>query len=195
MTPLFISFYTPDYEADVVRMMKSLDEHDLNYQVEVMEDLGGWHANCAHKPKFIWDMMDAHPGRDLVWIDADAVVRSRPAIFESKLGCDIGAVRFDHPRMKKRHEILSGTVFVRPTVGARRLVDRWIELCEEHPNRWDQRCLRDALGELVPDKVRWLQLPVSYAYINGMFEVMFPKTEPVIEHFQHSREMRKAGRL
>jgi len=82
MRTVVVSYYTPDYEADAKRLIESLDKFHVEHHVEPMEDRGGWFANCAFKPIFLWDRMNRFYGRPVCWVDADAVVRKEPVLFD-----------------------------------------------------------------------------------------------------------------
>jgi len=187
MKPVYVSFYTPDYEDCAIDLMMSLETFGLSSDVQAFKDLGTWLKNCAAKPKYIWQMMSKHEGHPIVWIDADAVVRRRPELFDS-MEADLGVVRYEWPA-PKRVEILSGTVYVANNIKAHRLVDAWIEECADKPDIWDQKCLENAM-ERIEEKVKVTYLPISYAFISDTHRKKFPGVEPVIEHFQRSRRTR-----
>lgn len=178
MNPIYVSFYTPDYAEHAARLKESLDAFGLDYDLRPWIAIDSWIRNCAQKPSFIRGRL-RECQRAIVWIDADAVVRKRPS-FEFP---DVDIAIYGDAR-----EVRSGTVFVANTMAARYLLDRWTELCAANPNEWDQRMLSRAIGE-VP--VRLGTLDVSHCFIFDTDRERHPGVEPVIEHFQASRTLKR----
>ena len=48
-----------------------------------IEDLGDWYANVNFKSTFIRRMLDEHPDKAVVWLDADSIVWEYPALFDT----------------------------------------------------------------------------------------------------------------
>ena len=192
MKPLFISYYTPDYKARALALMRSLRRHGLDFEVEPIEEKGSWQADSQFKAKFIWEKMAQHydhtlcKGRPLVWIDADAEVLLYPAAFEH-VEADLMVCEFKNDGMNKI-ELLSGTVYFKNNVRSHRVVDAWIEECNANPKMWDQKTLRRALDRFTEDGLRVAWLPVSYCYIYDTHKQLYPEMEPVICHYQESRQ-------
>lgn len=185
--PLFVSFYTPEYEVAAANLVKSLRKFKLHYRVVRMLDRGSWQANCHIKPGFIWGMIEAHPGRPIVWVDADAEIIKPPTLFtEEPFSGDVGICRWQRP--DARPETLSGTVYFKGTPNSARVVDRWIEACQESPEIWDQVLLERAVDR-VPEAVVEI-LPLEYCWIFDTFRKLYPTRWPVIEHHQLSRKTR-----
>src|SRR4051812_41232626 len=121
MKPIFISFFTDGngYEAEAKELLKTLRSFELDSDVRRVNNTGDWTRNCGRKAAYILLMMAAHPGRPLVWVDADARIRRQPSHFETLDGCDFAA------HWKDGHELLSGTMYWGPTAGATRLAEAW----------------------------------------------------------------------
>jgi hypothetical protein len=187
--PVYTAFYTPDYAHVVKRLIASLNAHGLKHDIQKMEDTGRWVTNCAKKARFVWEMMDKYPKSKIIWVDADAVVHGRPVLIEQALeDWDFAVTKYSWTKLD-RYEILSGTVGVAPTVGARKVVDRWIEECEMNTSRWDQKSLRAAVERSTDARIFFM--PISYCFISDTHRWEFPHVEPVIEHFQESRRTRR----
>lgn len=184
MNPLFVSYFTrgSPYEAEAAALSESLHEFRIPNCIEGVTPLGSWEKNCAYKPTFIGRMMDAHPGRPIVWIDADARLRRFPDLF-GKLSCDVAFHR-------KSGELLSGTLYFAPTKASRGIVERWQKSCAEDSRAWDQHCLQSVVQENLPGAV-FGELPASYVSI---FDAHMCD-EPVIEHMQRSRKLKKHANL
>lgn len=177
MTPLYVSFYTPDYAGEAAELVATLDAHGLEYVVTAMPSAGNWVANCGRKPYCIRSAMALYPGRPIIWLDADARVRQYPALFDG-LDCDFAA------HWRHGTELLSGTLYFNPTAAALSLVDAWIREQDRRRGEWDQRVLADVVAGMTGLKT--LDLPWGYCRIFDGKE----QGEPVIEHMQASRRFR-----
>jgi Nucleotide-diphospho-sugar transferase len=192
--PLFISCYTPDYETRAKSLMRSLRRCKLDFEVEPIAELGSWQKNSQFKSKFIWKKLTEHFDRNLgigqpiVWIDADAEILSYPVEFDH-LESDIGVCEFKHTG-RDLTEMLSGTIYFKNNLMSHRVVDKWIETCGENPEKWDQKCLRIAVDHFATQGLRVTFLPITYCFIHDTHKEMFPEAEPVIVHFQESRQAR-----
>jgi hypothetical protein len=178
VAPIYISFYTLDlhYSQHAAELIKTLDAFNLPMDiVPVTPVFGSWEHTCSYKPTFILNMMEKHAGRSLVWLDADARVRRRPILFDTKLDLDHD-IAFHR---RNGIELLSGTLYLAPS--CLKLVHAWQKECQNSPQQWDQLSLEVALRQ-VPVKV--FNLPASYCQI---FDTMAGAGEPVIEHLQASR--------
>lgn len=180
-----VSYYTRDtrYELEAKKLMESLEKLGLPFEVEVIDSLGSWQKNTQYKAVFIRKMMDKHD-EDIVFLDADCVVRKHPELFETI--AEKGEIDFAvHYFMGK--QLASGTMYFAncPIVAA--LVDSWIEANEQNPNAFDQKTLQDLLKSGW-DNLRVLVLPPEYCKI---FDLMADVKDPVIEHFQASRRCKE----
>lgn len=187
--PVFVSFYTDAYERLADNLREGLVRYGLPYRIQRREDQGSWVQNCAYKPKYLWQMLNAYPDRAIVWLDADAELLASPDVFRGRLECDVAVHYHRRPNRNRSLEVLSGTVYLAPTYKARLLVDRWVEECEMHPGTWDQRALQRALGGV--EGLDVLDLPVEYVFIHDTHREQYPKKQPVILHRQHSRVVRR----
>lgn len=181
MQPLFCSFFTPSYADEAAGLVESLDAFGLRHDVVGVPSLGKWEKNCGYKPSFLLGMMDKWPGCPLVWLDADARVRKPPTLFDS-LDCDVAF------HLRRGSELLSGTLFIGPTSGGRRVLTRWKTECAFFPDKWDQLCLQIALDTL--DGIKVEILPGAYTRI---FDASDMGEEICIEHRQASRRLRSTA--
>lgn len=189
---LYVSFYTPDYAGVAHRLKVSLQMFGLDHHVIEIPDRGRWVDNCAFKPEFILREMWEDP-RPVVWIDADAVVRSVPWAFEHEprgpVEPDARICTYIWKRVR-RPEVLSGTLYFSGGLGSKRLLELWIELQQKNPDMWDQRTLALAMDVARDMNITIENLPFEYVYIHDFHKTEWPEATPVIEHFQHSRETR-----
>jgi hypothetical protein len=183
--PLFIGFHTPDrnYPQYAQQMKASVESHGFECIVEErpsylsvgLPEPGTWVLNTSIKPFFIRDMRVRYPDRDLIYLDADAVMQHPPSLLLREQGFDFAAP-FYEGRMKC-WDICSCVLFFRATPAADTLLDIW---CQEQKKRidgmlkghlahrwrwcWDEKTLTDVLP-LVPGLV-WTHLPWTYAKVS-----------------------------
>jgi hypothetical protein len=177
-SPIFISFYTAPYTDHAFGLVASLEAFGLVHDVRLLESGGSWIANVNRKAPFILTMMRRHPGRKLVWLDADARVRQYPGLFDT-LDCDFAA------HWRHGAELLSGTMFFSGSDASRRLCETWHRRCVRFSDVWDQVNLQDVLADR--GALRLEDLPASYTAIFDDAK-MGPA---VIEHLQASRQLRR----
>lgn len=188
--PLFVSFYTEKtgYQREAWRLMESLHRLGLEYDIQGIPDAGGWHQNVRMKPTYLLQMLRQHPDRDIVWVDADAVVHTFPEAFKDFKG-SVGAHTInweDHPNVRKTHtELLSGTIYLKNKDSVHDLVKEWIKVSSENPKLVDQVTLRMVLKGSQPNFYK--NIPATYCQI---FDSMALAGDPVIEHYQASRRLK-----
>lgn len=174
-----ISYYTPNYAKVSENLTKSLQKLTVPFLVQPIDDQGSWDANCHYKPKFILEQLQDEDA--VVWTDADSVVNAEPLLFYD-LDCDIAFHRF------KGKELLSGTVYFKNNYQTMKLLHKWIELNDLFPNSFDQRNLD--LAVLSMDSLKIYDLPPEYCCIFDLSREYHGGMNPVIEHFQASRQYR-----
>lgn len=180
MPPLYVSFFAgTGYAQEAAGLTKSLDAFGLPHDVRELPDAGQWEMNCSRKAAFIISMRQQHPGRSLVWLDADARVIRPPTLFD-ELTCDFAA------HWKDEIELLSGTMFWGATDQAGELLELWMRDCGKSPTEWDQKVLQRIINS---EPSRWTieRLPASYTAI---FDAEM-SANPVIEHRQASRRLKR----
>jgi len=183
--PVFVNFYTTGrgYEDHAARLADSLNRLGSVIDQEALEYPGSWAKAQALKPAFLQRKLAEHFPHPIIWIDADAIVRQRPVLFyewaDKQNGPDVGV------HYKDGEECLSGTIWLNQGERTRKLVARWVKLQDANPEEWDQRLLEHLISEDECLKVE--QLPATYCQI---FDSMKNAGEPVIEHFQHSRQVK-----
>jgi hypothetical protein len=186
--PIFVTFATPDYAAESKRLIASFKRFGLEYFSESFMDTGRWVTNCGHKPIFLKEMMVKYPDRAVVWVDADAEVKKEPReLLTMPSWADVGACRYTWKKGRKT-ELLSGTIYLKNNEIAHDVVDEWVKTQRRAPQLWDQVTLDEVLRRL--RHVLFYALPVEYCFITDFHRDENPGIEPVIEHYQKSREMR-----
>jgi hypothetical protein len=186
MMPLVVSFYTvaSGYEAEAREMVASARKFDLRCDVRGERDLGDWRLNCGMKPAYIRNRMLDHPGRPLLWVDADGRFRKKPELFKH-LDCDFAA------HWRHGSELLSGTLLFNATENAWQLAQAWVKAQAENPRELDQRTLSAVVSSGVVPGLKVYRLPPAYTRI---FDGSDMGPEIVIEHMQASRRLAKHDR-
>lgn len=198
---VMVSFFTIDtpYEKEVKNLIKSLEALKLDYYIEGIEDLGGWVMNTQYKPVLIERALKMS-GKPVVCVDADAIVKKHPKLFESMKDIDFAAYFPNSMRDRDKElfpgidfimdRLLSGTVYFNYTDGAFRLLEMWKMRCLEDNRTIDQNLLLDCVKSL-KDEILIKPLPLSYCQI---YDIVRNKGAAVIEHFQASRRHRNTIR-
>lgn len=192
--PIVVSFYTEGtgYQMEAYRLMESLHRFGWEYDVRPVPNMGGWKKNNDYKPRFIGEMLKAHPGRDVVWVDADAVMMAYPEELVNR-ECDFGCHVVEWWKYPGREswtgkkEYLGGTVYVGNTRAGRKLVRDWVGYLASNPTLTDQQAMGKVVEAVDRDKVKVWEMPAAYCQI---FDSMAAAGEPVIEHTQASRRLK-----
>jgi len=182
MNYIIISMYTPDevyFEAQK-KLVESLNQFKLFYKIYEIEDKGNWHLNTNQKAETILKAMQEFPDLNIVWIDADALVKKKPTLF-SRIKKDIGYYRLPN----RNNELLSGTLFLKNSYDMQILVSSWINQ-NNSSELWEQKNLDSVLKN--NPQISVFELPASYCKI---FDNSFQKdAEDIIVHYQASRKLR-----
>ncbi len=194
----FFTINTP-YEKEVKNLIQSLEGLKLDYYIEGIEDLGGWVMNTQYKPILIEKTLKMF-GKPVICVDADAIVKKYPKLFEKMKNIDFAAYFPNSMRDKDKElfpgvnfitdRLLSGTVYFNYTDGAFRLLDMWKMKCLEDNRTIDQNLLLGCVKSL-KDEILIRPLPLSYCQI---YDIVRDKDAAVIEHFQASRRHRNTIR-
>lgn len=182
---LVVSFYTlgTGYEREInERLVPSLRAHGLGHEVVGIESRGSWGLNIFQKAYVIADMLRKHPSRNIVWLDADAVVVRYPDLFDTT-DCDFGC----HFRYGRK--LSSGTMFLRNNEKVADLVSHWVQVIEARGGD-TSKTEQQLLLEILPahTDLRIGRFPLEYSTIFDGEQT----AEPVIVHYQASRRF-KAG--
>lgn len=192
MNVRLISFYTPGaYELHAQQLQESAKAVGLEVHARKIEGLSGWHHAVCSKPIFILQELSSCTEDGILWVDADARFRVRPdtSILE---GIDFASCLFQRNK-NTPVEMLTGTLYFRNTPEVLHFVERWCintrkwkQASQDTP---EQHSLRETF-QAYKDKVRFLDLPKEWVYIEPDFEKLYPDVTPIISHLQASRTLR-----
>lgn len=183
------AFYTPNYLEQITSLKRSLEAQGISHFFKRYERAATWEATTRLKPVFVDHCLGRFPDKDILYLDADAVVR-KPLTFFEGLQSDISLL-FHPTKVGRTHylRISAGTVFVRNTEGGRRFATLWKD-AERHCHALtvDEDMVYMAFADMAGVSIA--VLPPTYYKIFDK-----PGSEPVIEHFQASRKQFKWRRL
>jgi len=186
--PYIITAYYTDngpYPSAAQRLIKSLKQFNLVYEITSIKDLGDWYKNTQYKPVFLQEKLKKFYPYSIVYVDIDAVICRNPILFnqlDDMSHVNIAVHVLDHSQRKRKNnppELLSGTIYLKNTKETSIIMLEWIKECEKNPKLWDQRAL-----DIVLKDRDFYYLPEEYCCI---FDYMSDVFSPVIVHYQASR--------
>lgn len=186
MNYIVVGYYTVDtlYQDKAQVLKESLARFNVPHDIIGVKNLGDWYKNTCYKPTFLKEMLCKHYPLPIIYVDVDAEFMAYPDLFDTFEG-DIGVYVFDRSEYRKSahgFEVLSGTIFLRNNDKVFDIVEKWEIECKANPRVWDQKSLEKVLDG------HYSLLPGEYCKI---FDRMSFIIEPIIVHYQASREVRK----
>lgn len=194
----FVSEGTP-YE-DIINkyLLKSCQKLGLPLQIAHSVNCNNWYRNVAEKPLIIRNILSTMDDDTcLVFLDADCTIEKYPILFEKiPEEYDIAFhmldwnVWYGYKQPKPVTELLTGTMFFRNRPLVKQLCMEWYETAKI-TNVWEQKILEKIIKKY--KDLRIYQLPLEYIYMNKRPRGQEPlvKLDPVIIHYQKSRELKK----
>ena len=173
--PIFVNFYTGDngYEKVVPNLIDSLNKFNLPYYiVEINSNGDKWEKICQQKPYVLLHVMNKYPIKNVVWVDADAVIEKLPKEF-LKIKKDIGTCYIGK-------NLASGTIFFKNNKICKKIINDWINENNKSNKTWDQVTLDKVLNKTYKNHIH--TLPNSYI---GIFN-----KNAVISQWQFSRNVK-----
>lgn len=140
-------FYTDSYRSHALNLKESLDKFNLNYYFKEVEDAGYWEANTRIKPHFILECLKKFPNKNILYLDADALVK-KPLDYFNTIDADVAFYKTKGlPGMS--HDYLASTMFFSNTANTINLVEQWItEQVDGKQTQVDQDSLDVAMEKL-----------------------------------------------
>lgn len=181
-------FYTDSYRDHALSLKQSLDAFDLNYYFKEVADAGYWEANTRIKPHFILECLEQFPDKDVLYLDADALVK-KPLDYFNHITADVAFYKTKGmPGMS--HDYLASTMFFSNTPNTIKLVKQWIaEQVDGKRTQVDQDSLDVAMDKLGDN--------LTVEALNPGYIKIFDKDydgEVYIEQYQASRGQTKLKR-
>ncbi|MBU5615884.1 hypothetical protein KPY62_01950 [Psychrobacter sp. TAE2020] len=181
-------FYTDSYLNHALALKQSLDDFGLNYYFKQVDDAGYWEANTRIKPHFILQCLQQFPNKNILYLDADALVK-KPLDYFNHITTDVAFYKTKGmPGMS--HDYLASTMYFSNTLNTIRLVEQWIEeQVDGKRTQVDQDSLDTAMEKLADT--------LSVEPLNPGYIKIFDKDydgEIYIEQFQASRGQTKLKR-
>jgi len=187
MVPI-VSFFTTDtpYEQEAIEMERSARNVGLkNIHIYPISNRGSWEANCQAKSQVLLQAVASLRRRPFFYVDADARFERLPQIAPYLLSSDFGAHMF------RGKELLSGTLWVNPTVKTIMLLSDWTIQCRKQPGVWDQKILQQVLKQR-EGLIDFVDLPPEYTWIHDLSARVYGhRKEVVIKHYQASRRYKR----
>ena len=175
------AFYTPNYLPQLLSLKASLEAHGINHYFKLYERAATWEATTRIKAQFVKHCLEKFPARDVLYVDADAVVRQHPSFIDT-IKTDI-ALLF-HPVKARRHPMMRvslGTFFIRNTGGGRKFANLW---ASQEAIAKLTTCDDDMIIAVF-DQLTGVSMTVLPRTYYKVFDQ--PGEDPVFEHFQASR--------
>lgn len=185
---LVCCFYTDSYSDHALSLKKSLDDFNLNYHFKQVEDAGYWEANTRIKPHFILECLQQFPNKNVLYLDADAVVK-QPLNYFNKIVSDI-AVYHTKRAQGMSHNYLTGTIFLKNNPVTRGFLAQWCTLQSDCKDTIVDQDSFDHAMEISNLLLAVQDLPLGYIKI---FDKDY-EGEVYIEQFQASRGQTKLKR-
>lgn len=189
---MVVSYFTKNtgYAREIQNLIRSAKQFNLPIDIEGVANLKDWQKNTHFKARVIRQMMDKHPDKSIIFVDADAVFKRDPMLFPI-VDADIGICFRDYRRFpsagrKEGKEFLSGTIYFANNEKTRNLVDQWIKLNSARSTVWEQKNLFHVIQSNI-GKIKIFEFPATYCQI---FDSMRNAGSPVVQHMQASRKFR-----
>jgi hypothetical protein len=185
--PIIIAYYTlgTSYEAEIDKLKQSLLQHNLEFDIEGLPNLGTWDANTKYKPNFILRMLRKHR-RPVFYLDADSIMCKYPhEFFSIDPETDFGCCYF-HWHGRKR-ELSSAVLYFSGSEISKQILFRWLEKCRDVPKIFDQYLLQDVIENWPPHTAKFYTFPEEYDVI---FDLHKGVRDPVIKQMQASRRLK-----
>jgi len=175
---LVCGWFTPDYRHLAEKFAANLDQAGAPYHLWAKpKSERGW--NTWRKPSVVLETIDAYPGKTVILMDVDCVVRGdiEPV---SRIAGDVGltiiarsARLFWPPHERIVIKAISRVVVFRPMKAARGFASEWARRCEATHYEGDEAALRAA----------FLTCPgVAFSHLDRRYSGLHEGAEAVVGH-------------
>lgn len=162
-------FFTPNYRPVAERLVATLNPLKIPHHFFAVS-AAEWYNAILLKPVIVMRARALYPGKTIVLMDVDCMVRGAIDDFMQKFrSCDVAISINVKPRKLPRNVPMQDRVIAaarvtvwRPTEGADRLLAKWVELCKRGGNHevGDEGFLTRAISQ-TPHLI-FETLPVEY---------------------------------
>lgn len=181
------AFYTENYASEVAALESSVRRFGIEFHKERYDSRGYWEANTRIKPEFLLKSLSIFPTKDVLYLDADSLLRAEPVFFDS-FGGDVGVYKAIGDGFT--HKYLTGTLYLKNSPTVINFLHEWIGRQGGRPTDVDQDGFERAVAAC--SDLRVIPLPAGYTKIFDRDDML---GEVVVEHFQASRKRVKLSRL
>ena len=202
MSYRIVSYYTEDtaYKDIMINyLMPSLVTHKIPNFLFVLKDKGTWKQNMLLQPSIIGLAMKTFPNDNIVWMDADTIIRKDPILFTKiPQRCDIGLYYMtyeDHYGEITKGvpspmpEVSTSVIYFKNCPKTLALVEKWMKLCENEATN-KRVTLSNIVNDTLSDDLSFFVLPREYAYLvereDGSLPAV-PLIDPIVVHFEASK--------
>jgi len=192
---LYVSFCTPEYIKEAEGLVASMGEVGIDrYEILHVPSFGNWNLATRFKAELIYRYLSADDHDWICWVDADARFRKYPAwidrfVVKNKEVDVVAAHRRKSENPAFQAELLSGTILINSSWTCLDLVREWMWLCVQEPEHIKEQSLLDVAASKVGMPI--MPLPPEYCFIHDLMRIDHPDADPVIEHMQASRRLKK----
>jgi len=173
------------YADEVKHLEASLEQFGVPFKTYPYDSCGDWTRNTMVKARLVKLAMIEFPGDVVIWVDADAVITTRPDFFFDLPSCDFDICCHYLSSPYNKSELLTGTIaFNGASELARHIADEWVSSPEVD---WDQRILQRVIRKSSGANV--MRMPSDYIKIRP---VGHPShiSQGVVFHKQLSRDQK-----
>lgn len=187
VTPIFVSYYTPDYSACAQRLRDSLERFGLDHDISEIEHTRTWLDAIRKRPQFILDKLGEYKDRPVVWLDSDAEIVSYPdelLEMQNDQSIDFACV-LRHDKMP-----IGFTLWFAQSMLSITLLSVWRTYHQSQPDWRGDIALMNALSN-IKSTTYFKMKQLSHSY-GAIFDAPDMNIEPpVIKQYQYSREAQK----
>ena len=185
--PIFVNFYTGDngYRKYCDKLIKSLNKFNLPYYIVEIHSKGHkWTRICQQKPYILLKVMNKYPNKNVVWVDADAIIEKEPRLFKN-------ITKSFAVHYIGGNEFASGTLFFKNNKISRNIIDDWVKENNKNSNAWDQR----TLGKIINSKYKKHEYKLPKEYCSIFDRKDYQNIDRVISQWQASRKLKYNNRI
>ncbi len=204
MTCVAVAYCTPDYGDYADRLQASADKHKVPLWLNRLPFDKPWGDAVCYKPKFIYECLEAakrgiygHGVEGILYTDADSEFKRHPPWGEV-LDFDIAYHEFQRSSVHNV-ETLTGSMWFRNTDDVRNFVWAWHGATEgvrgvHREKTPEQDSLKKLLAMSSEFGLKIGQLESTWCWVYDDFPKLYGNMQPIIEHYQASRVMKKVKR-